>query len=396
MAKHPPNSPRATKRASSPLVESAKRSTDHEAGASSPTPASVAASAAAKMLMSTESDERYEQHDVELGEGYFSTVFRGIKLSNNAQIAIKVPHQEGSPRYAVNGLEVGEAQKQIEKERSVMELLQMGGVRPYLSQLMDVVQDEESPYGDIKLILLKCGPNLGDWLEERGHRPPCGVKAEITRQIYCGLKTLHDRGVSHRDLHLKNILVHKGEGCIKISDFGSSILKTEVPQRWEHLLRSELYSATSHLIATLWLGRCVAARPKEARNQCAARGIEQADIETVVHALYTRCTDMAWYPTHHVKYPWEKLFEGQAHLLQILKDLFAWEFSTNLDQTLGGIPVPSRFLPPLMVGRLLGPIAQLTASNVFSMFDDQCADDLCHAAALYIRSGQSNPILEEN
>lgn len=50
---------------------------------------------------------------------------------------------------------------------------------------------------------------------------PERTAASITRQIVDGLDYLHSVGVSHRDVHQKNILVDRC-GTVKIFDFGSS------------------------------------------------------------------------------------------------------------------------------------------------------------------------------
>lgn len=49
-----------------------------------------------------------------------------------------------------------------------------------------------------------------------------GIRKKLVMQIIRGIKVLHDRGLSHRDIHPCNILYKKYDDCylVKISDFG--------------------------------------------------------------------------------------------------------------------------------------------------------------------------------
>ena len=68
---------------------------------------------------------------------------------------------------------------------------------------------EYSPSGSLKNIIDKFGP-LNETLIRK-----------YTRQILCGLKYLHSKGIVHRDIKCANILVDQ-KGNIKLTDFGCS------------------------------------------------------------------------------------------------------------------------------------------------------------------------------
>ncbi|RIB07537.1 kinase-like domain-containing protein [Gigaspora rosea] len=62
--------------------------------------------------------------------------------------------------------------------------------------------------------------NLRDYLEKIFTKLCWQNKLEIAKDIANGLSFIHDKDIIHRDLHSKNILIHKGQA--KIADFGCS------------------------------------------------------------------------------------------------------------------------------------------------------------------------------
>ncbi|KAF0391986.1 kinase-like protein [Gigaspora margarita] len=62
--------------------------------------------------------------------------------------------------------------------------------------------------------------DLQQYLKLEAKKLQWSKKLNIAMGIACGLSFLHDKGIIHRDLHSKNILIHHGKP--KISDFGAS------------------------------------------------------------------------------------------------------------------------------------------------------------------------------
>lgn len=85
------------------------------------------------------------------------------------------------------------------------------------------------------------------------------------KQILCGLAHIHARNVIHRDLTPQNILVHDGDGQIKICDFGMSCYAADAvsesyvcsfPYRAIELLKQEgQYNASMDI----WAAGCILA-----------------------------------------------------------------------------------------------------------------------------------------
>jgi serine/threonine protein kinase len=100
---------------------------------------------------------------------------------------------------------------------------------PYTVKLLGVFADGESTYvvsslaseGDL-FTWCNCDPKPGPGREE--------VMYPLAREIFTGVRWLHDLGIAHRDLSLENLLVHgEGEGPrIKIIDFGMATLNQSV------------------------------------------------------------------------------------------------------------------------------------------------------------------------
>ncbi|GBB91908.1 hypothetical protein RclHR1_19360001 [Rhizophagus clarus] len=68
--------------------------------------------------------------------------------------------------------------------------------------------------------------NLRDYLTKKFESLEWEKKIQMALDITCGLKFLHSKGIIHRDLHSKNVLVNNGE--LLIADFGFSERLTEV------------------------------------------------------------------------------------------------------------------------------------------------------------------------
>jgi serine/threonine protein kinase len=76
--------------------------------------------------------------------------------------------------------------------------------------------------------------NVGDLFGWCDRDPRPGLQREavmrpVVTQLFSAVKTLHDFGISHRDLSLENILLHEPEHCaqpqLKLIDFGMATTK---------------------------------------------------------------------------------------------------------------------------------------------------------------------------
>nr|CAH7723927.1 unnamed protein product [Callosobruchus chinensis]CAH7748441.1 unnamed protein product [Callosobruchus chinensis] len=52
--------------------------------------------------------------------------------------------------------------------------------------------------------------------------PSCDAQ-KYTKQLLCGLKYLHNLGITHRDIKPENLLISQ-DGDLKISDFGMATM----------------------------------------------------------------------------------------------------------------------------------------------------------------------------
>ncbi|RIB11098.1 kinase-like domain-containing protein, partial [Gigaspora rosea] len=77
----------------------------------------------------------------------------------------------------------------------------------------------------IMVLQLAKNGNLEQYLEDNFLKLQWVDKLRIAKEIALGLVFLHKHDIIHRDLHIKNILVH--EDRMLIADFGLSIYDTE-------------------------------------------------------------------------------------------------------------------------------------------------------------------------
>src|SRR5262249_12458837 len=63
------------------------------------------------------------------------------------------------------------------------------------------------------------GGSLKDALDQHGAMEPREA-ARLVRQVALGLAAAHERGLIHRDIKPANLMLEKGPGRVKITDFG--------------------------------------------------------------------------------------------------------------------------------------------------------------------------------
>jgi serine/threonine protein kinase len=152
-------------------------------------------------------DDRY-RIDWLIGEGGMGAVYRGIQLSVNREVAIKVLRAE------LNDREVA-LERFFREAKLVSELS-----HPNIVRVVDFGQDHDR---DLLFLVMEMvrGVSLGDLLE-RG-RLRANFALELAYQVCGALTEPHDTGIVHRDLKPDNLLlvpVSDGTIQVKVLDFG--------------------------------------------------------------------------------------------------------------------------------------------------------------------------------
>jgi Protein kinase domain/Leucine Rich repeat len=142
-----------------------------------------------------------------LGYGSHGKVFMGMNVRTGQLIAVKQVH------LSTDHAERSEQLRVWESEISVMRSLRHDNI----VQLLGVERAEDHMY-----ILLEYVPgnSLGTVLQQFGPLDEHVVKS-YTRQTLDAIMYCHERGIIHRDIKAKNILVDT-QGHVKLADFGSS------------------------------------------------------------------------------------------------------------------------------------------------------------------------------
>jgi len=149
-------------------------------------------------------EDKYEKGK-EIGRGAFSIVYKGIRKSDNSEIAIKVVNKVGQSADVI---------KLLRREISVMKKLQ----HPGIVSLYDVFEDDSS----ITMVLEYInGGELYDQIIDRGSFSEKDAISTV-RQLLNALAYMHSNGVAHRDLKPENLLCASDSQTVKIADFGLS------------------------------------------------------------------------------------------------------------------------------------------------------------------------------
>lgn len=144
-----------------------------------------------------------------LGGGAFGTVWSAIDGADGTRVAVKILHPNHADNPKVRGRFVQEAEIQSEIQHPV---------------IVPVLAWRELPVPFLVMPLIE-----GDSLHERcssrseAENPlPLRAVAWLVEQMCDGVAVAHDRGVIHRDLKPKNILVNRRRQrpFVKILDFG--------------------------------------------------------------------------------------------------------------------------------------------------------------------------------
>ena len=152
-----------------------------------------------------------------LGEGRFSEVMLGTRLSDGKEFAVKVVD-------ATALLEDEEASAALRIE---VEVLKRAARHPHVVALHSVVRTPAATYLVMELMH---GGELFDAIIARGSFPEAEARL-LLRQLLSALAYCHSLGVVHRDLKPENVLFHQPDpglgnsvGSLKLIDFGYAAL----------------------------------------------------------------------------------------------------------------------------------------------------------------------------
>lgn len=146
-----------------------------------------------------------------VGRGGMATVYRGIQLSLNRPVAIKVL----APRFARNPSFV----QRFELEAGALANLN----HPNIVNIIDKGVVDDQYFFVMELVE---GINLEQLLQtvELNEKHYMHLIAEISK----ALTYVHSRGIVHRDVKPSNVLLNK-QGLVKVSDFGIAHIVDAVP-----------------------------------------------------------------------------------------------------------------------------------------------------------------------
>jgi WD40 repeat protein/serine/threonine protein kinase len=141
----------------------------------------------------------------EIGRGGMGIVYRALDESLGRVVALKVVRPE-------------RAGEDSDRARLIREARVAARFRNDYVVLVHAVGDPPggSPYLVMEYI---DGPTLADWLTSKPRPGPREI-ARVVAQIAHGLDSAHHAGLIHRDVKPTNILIERGSGRPKLTDFG--------------------------------------------------------------------------------------------------------------------------------------------------------------------------------
>lgn len=151
-------------------------------------------------MQSAKLDSKYHMTKVTMGAGGFGLFMKGIEKATDKSVGIK----------------------QIKRTKSASSLKDWKYMKEVNSDnvlnLKDFFQEVDTVY----LVTDFCeGGDFNDKLQIRGHRLEDWEAQDYAKQLLNGLRDLHDKNICHRNLTMKNILVHE----LKTKGDPRSILK---------------------------------------------------------------------------------------------------------------------------------------------------------------------------
>lgn len=142
-----------------------------------------------------------------IGAGTFARVFRAVHRETGKVVAVKVLRRRHRDQVA-------QIEQFLREGRMGLELR-----HPNIVTIYDIVNDPRAPYLVMEFVE---GETLREILKIRGMFEPVHA-LRIMHDICSGLDFAFNKGITHRDLKLSNVLVHSSGRC-KLVDFGLAAL----------------------------------------------------------------------------------------------------------------------------------------------------------------------------
>ncbi|XP_036439779.1 serine/threonine-protein kinase pim-2-like [Colossoma macropomum] len=158
-----------------------------------------------------------------LGQGGFGSVFKGRRVSDGLQVAIKFVSKRKTGRYLYSPVE----SKAVPAEVALMQIMSQPPVCKNIVQLIEWF-DEPQRY---ILILERPDPcmDLESFLKKQGNCMDEDVARAIMVQAVEAASQCSKRGVLHRDLKGDNFLINTDTLVVKLIDFGCGDLIKKTP-----------------------------------------------------------------------------------------------------------------------------------------------------------------------
>jgi serine/threonine-protein kinase len=142
-----------------------------------------------------------------IGAGTFARVFRAVHRETGKIVAVKVLRRRHRDQ-------VSQIEQFLREGRMGLELR-----HPNIVTVFEIINDPRAPYLVMEFVE---GETLREILRIRGKFEPVDA-LKIMHDICSGLDFAFQKGITHRDLKLSNVLVHSSGRC-KLVDFGLAAL----------------------------------------------------------------------------------------------------------------------------------------------------------------------------
>lgn len=183
----------------------------------------------------------------ELGQGQHGKVKLAKDVNTNEFVAIKIVNRHERNKFHRPYFKKIIENDKIKREIAIMKKLH----HPHVVKLIEVLDDLKSR--KIYLVLEYCSKGEVKWyddsncLEMDAKGPPIlsfQRTREIIRGVVLGLEYLHYQGIIHRDIKPANLLMSE-DGTVKISDFGVSLVSTNIMKHCKNNNSSKPISDTN-------------------------------------------------------------------------------------------------------------------------------------------------------